>query len=550
VNEGVEAGMKKHWPWANNPEQLNPFELQKLEQDGLDIIDEIIHIYSKKGFESIPEEKFALFKWAGVYQQRPKKDGYFMIRIRVPSGILNSRQVRVVAELSREYGRGLIDVTTRQAIQYHWIRVENLPDIFRRLKEVDLYTFEACGDCPRNITGNPLAGIDPHELVDTRPIVAKLNEKLLLNREFSNLPRKYKISVSSSVYNPAHAQINDLSFTPAVKKLDGKETVGFHVWVGGGLSNRPHLAQQLDLFVRPEQVVDVAVGVTKVFRDYGYRKKRHKARLKFLVADWGPEKFLEILKEYIGEYPARGEDKIAGWNAGYFTGVHPQKQPGLNYVGLNIPLGRTSADEFDGLADLADHYGSGSVRTANTQNVILTDVPDDKVEDLLKEPLLKRLSPFPKTFEGYAVSCTGIEFCNLALTETKGFLKEVVNFLDQEIRLDEPIRIHINGCPNSCGQQQIADIGLMGGKAKTAQGMVEAYTISVGGHLYGQGKFNTQLKGRVTKEYVAPVLKEIILFYKRERKEGEKFGDFVKRAGIEAIQKQFDEIRQRVVPAV
>jgi ferredoxin-nitrite reductase len=182
--------------------------------------------------------------------------------------------------------------------------------------------------------------------------------------------------------------------------------------------------------------------------------------------------------------------------------------------------------------------------------VILTDVPDDKVEDLLKEPLLKRLSPFPKTFEGYAVSCTGIEFCNLALTETKGFLKEVVNFLDQEIRLDEPIRIHINGCPNSCGQQQIADIGLMGGKAKTAQGMVEAYTISVGGHLYGQGKFNTQLKGRVTKEYVAPVLKEIILFYKRERKEGEKFGDFVKRAGIEAIQKQFDEIRQRVVPAV
>ena len=542
--------MKTHWPWAENPDQLNKVELQKLEQDGLDIIDEIIHIYSKEGFESIPEEKFALFKWAGVYQQRPKKDGYFMIRIRVPSGILNSRQARVVAELSREYGRGLIDVTTRQAIQFHWIRVENLPDIFERLKEVDLYTFESCGDCPRNITGNPLAGIDPHELVDTRPIVAKLNAKLFLNREFSNLPRKYKISVSSSVYNPAHAQINDLSFTPATKVIDGEEAAGFHVWVGGGLSNRPHLAKQLDIFVRPEQVVDVAVGVTKLFRDHGYRTKRHKARLKFLVADLGPEKFLELLKEYIGEYPGRGEDKIIGWNAGYFTGVHPQKQSGLNYVGLNIPLGRTSADEFDALAGLADRYGSGSLRTVMTQNVIITDVPDDKVDELLKEPLLKRLSPFPKTFEGYAVSCTGNEFCNLALTETKGLLKEVVDYLDEQIQLDEPIRIHINGCPNSCGQQQIADIGLLGGKTKTSKGMVEAYTISVGGHLNGKGKFNTQLKGRIAKDYVAPVLKEMILFYKQERKQGEKFGNFVERVGTEVIQKHLDEICDRVVTAV
>jgi ferredoxin-nitrite reductase len=537
----------QQWKWAENPEQLNQMEQLKLKQDGLDIIDEIIHIYSNKGFESIPEEKFSLFKWAGVYQQRPKKDGYFMLRIRIPTGILTSGQARVIAELAQEYGRGLIDITTRQAVQYHWLRVENLPDIFRRLNEVGLYTYEACGDCPRTIIGNPLAGIDPNELVDTSSIVKELDEKFRLNKEFSNLPRKYKISISASVYNPAHAQINDLAFTPAVKNINGEEVVGFHVWVGGGLSNRPHLARQLDLFVRPEQVVDVAIGVTKVFRDYGYRQKRHRARLKFLVADWGTEKFLEVLTEVIGPYPSRGEDRTIGWNAGYFTGVHPQKQKGLSYVGLNVPVGRTSSEEFFALADLADRYGSGTLRTVNTQNIIISDVPDEKVEELLKEPLLKRLTPFPKTFEGYAVSCTGNEFCNLALTETKGLMKEVVDYLDAHVQLDSPVRIHINGCPNSCGQQQIADIGLMGGKSKTARGMVESYTISVGGHLLGEGRFNTQLKGRVVKDHVPFVLKELILFYKENRNEQERFTQFVERVGIEVFQTELDRILGQVV---
>jgi ferredoxin-nitrite reductase len=540
-------GMSKQWKWEANRDQLNQVELLKLEQDGLDIIDEIIHIYSKNGFESIPEEKFALFKWAGVYQQRPKKDGYFMLRIRIPSGILSSEQARVIADLSQKYGRGLIDITTRQAVQYHWLRIEHLPEIFRRLNEVGLYTYEACGDCPRNIVGNPLAGIDPNELVDTSPIVRALEKEFLLNREFSNLPRKYKISISASIYNPAHAQINDLAFTPAVKEIDGEEVVGFHVWVGGGLSNRPYLAQQLDIFVRPEQVVEVAVAVTKIFRDYGYRQKRHRARLKFLVADWGVDTFLDKLTELIGAYPKRGEDRIVGWNAGYFTGVHRQKQEGLSYVGLNVPIGRTSAEEFFALADLADRYGSGSLRTVNTQNIIIPDVPNEKVEELLKEPLLKRLSPFPKTFEGYAVSCTGNEFCNLALTETKGLMKEVVEYLDAHIQLDTPIRIHINGCPNSCGQQQIADIGLMGGKSKTAKGVVESYTISIGGHLFGPGKFNTQLKGRIAREHVPQVLKELILFYKENREVGERFTDFVERVGVDAFQAQLDRITEEVV---
>lgn len=541
--------MTVQWKWAEQKEKLNSVEQLKLQQDGLDIIEEIREVFAKQGFDSIPEEKFNLIKWAGVYQQRPKEDGYFMMRIRIPTGILTSRQARVIAELSQQFGRGLIDVTTRQAVQYHWLRVENLPEIFDRLGEVGLHSYEACGDCPRTIIGNPLAGIDPHELVDTRPIVDRLEKTFLLNREFSNLPRKYKISVSASIYNPAHAQINDLAFTPAVKEIDGEEVIGFHVWVGGGLSNRPHLGQQLDLFVRPEQVVDVAVGVTRVFRDYGYRQKRHRSRLKFLVADWGVEKFLEVLTEEIGPYPTRGEDRIVGWNAGYFTGVHPQKQKGLSYVALNIPVGRTSAEEFFQLADLADRYGSGTLRTVNTQNIIISDVPDEKVPALLEEPLLKRLSPNAKKFEAYAVSCTGNEFCNLALTETKGLLHEVVQYLDQHVELDTPVRIHVNGCPNSCGQQQIADIGLMGGKTKTAKGMVESYQISVGGHLFGAGKFNTPLKGRVAKEYVAPVLKELILFYKEQKQTDESFTHFVERIGIEAFQTEFNRICEQVVPS-
>lgn len=232
-SKGVEY-VRQPWKWADNPAELNSVELQKLEQDGLDIIGEIVNNYAKNGFHSIPEEKLTLFKWAGVYQQRPKSDGFFMMRIRIPSGLLTSEQVRVLATLGEEYGRGLIDVTTRQAVQYHWLCVEDLPDIFHRLGEVGLHSYEACGDCPRTIVGNPLAGLDADELIDTRPIVEALEKEFLLNREFSNLPRKYKISVSASIYNPANAQINDLSFTPAVKWIDGEAVIGFHVWVGGG----------------------------------------------------------------------------------------------------------------------------------------------------------------------------------------------------------------------------------------------------------------------------------------------------------------------------
>lgn len=527
--------------WAEDPSKLNKVELLKLEKDGLDVIRTIIEKYAAEGYESIPEDELNRFKWAGVYEQKPK-DGHFMMRVRINSGVLNTEQARVLAGIAKDYGRNLMDVTTRQAVQYHWLRVEHMPDIFKRLESVGLYSFEACGDCPRTIVGNPLAGIDPNELMDTRALVDQVNDFFLMNRDFSNLPRKFKMSISSNIYNTAHAEINDLAFTPATKVIDGQEVLGFHVWVGGGLSAKPHLAKKLDLFARPEDVLKIAVGVTTIFRDFGYREKRHHARLKFLVADWGAEKFLAKLTEIIGELPTQGDDQTVGWNAAYFDGVHPQKEAGLNYVGLNVPVGRLSGEEFEELARLADVYGNGQLRTTMSQNILLSGIPDAKVEALLKEKVLERLTPNPNKFTSRTVSCTGNEFCNLAVVETKIRAVKVAEYLDEHVQLDSDIRIHFVGCPNACGQKHIADIGLQGALVKTPDGMIDAFDIAVGGTL-GQGaQFNQVLKGRVVGDNVGPVLAQLILFYKENRSEDESFNQFVNRVGVPAFQERLNTI--------
>lgn len=532
--------------WDRDPSSLNKMELLKLEKDGLDVIRTIIENYAVQGYDAIPEDELNRFKWAGVYEQKPK-EGYFMMRVRINSGIMTSGQAHALARIAKDYGRDLVDVTTRQAIQFHWLTVEQLPDIFRRLKEVGLYSFEACGDCPRTIVGNPLAGIDPDELFDTTALVNEVNDFFLLNKDFSNLPRKYKMSISANLYNSGHAEIQCLAFTPAVNQIDGEELLGFHVWVGGGLSAKPHLAKQLDVFIRPENVLNVAIGVSTIFRDYGYRQKRHHARLKFLVADWGPEKFLEKLTELIGELPTRGEDKTLGWKASYFDGVHPQKQAGYNYVGLNVPVGRLSGTDLEELARLADEYGKGSIRTTVSQNILLPYIPDGKVEQLLNEPVLKRLTPFPKHFMSRTVSCTGNEFCNLAIVETKERAKRVAEYLDTHIELDKEVRIHFIGCPNACGQKHIADIGLQGTLVKTQEGMVDAFDIAVGGILGPGATFNERLKGRVKGDDVGPVLVRLITFFKENRKKEETFHQFYKRVGISPFQEQLDQALTQMV---
>lgn len=526
--------------WAKDPSKLNKFELYKLEKDGLDILEDLKR-FAEQGFEAVTEDDLNLLKWAGVYAQKPKSDGYFMMRVKIPGGVMNAVQARTLAGIARDYGREVMDVTTRQAIQFHWLTVQSLPDVYRRLGNAGLTSIEACGDCPRTIVGNPLSGIDPDELLDTRPIVEEVHKFFHMNRDFSNLPRKYKISISGNMYNAGHAEINDLAFTPAIKEIDGKEIKGFHVMVGGGLSAKPHLAQKLDIFVRPEEVLKVAVGVTTIFRDYGYREKRHHARLKFLVADWGAEKFRDELLKLTGPLPTRGKDMTLGWSAGYFYGVHKQKQPGLNYVGLSVPVGRFYADEMDELARLADKYGDGSIRTCNSQNLILPNIPDDKVNELLEEKLLRRLTPFPKPFTAYAVSCTGNEYCNLALVETKERMRSIAEYLDRTIDLDTPIRLHMIGCPNSCGQQQIADIGMQGALMKIDGKMVEAYDFAIGGTLGPDAKFNVKLKGRVPADRLAQAIAHLVAFFKENKTDGESFHEFVKRVGVPAFQAKLDE---------
>lgn len=525
------------------PEKLHKMEFLKIQKDGLDVIRTIIEEYSVKGFSSITEDDMSRFKWAGVYQQKPN-NGHFMMRIRINGGVMTSDQARELGQMAIDYGRDLVDVTTRQAIQYHWLEIEQFPDIFKRLEKVGLYSYEACGDCPRAITGNPLAGIDPDELFDDNKLVNEINDFFMLNRDYSNLPRKYKISISANMHNAANAEINCLAFTPATKEINGETVNGYHVWVGGGLSAKPYLAQQLDIFCTTENALKVAEAVTIIYRDNGYREKRHHARLKFLVADWGVEKFKEELIKITGELPSRGTDMLKGWSASYYNGVRPQKQPGLSYVGLNVPVGRLTGTELIELARIADQYGSGSIRTTVAQDLIITDIPNEKIEALLQEPLLQRLNPNPNRFMSRTVSCTGNEFCNLAIVETKKRAENVALYLDNALPdFKEEVRIHFVGCPNNCGQKYIADIGLQGALLKTPEGMIEAFDIAVGGTLGEGAQFNKVLKGKVSGENAGPVVEQLIRYYADSRSNAEEtFNAFYKRVGHDAVQEKFTEI--------
>lgn len=530
----------KHW---ENNEKLSKEEKHKLEKDGLDILNDIPK-YAREGFASIPKEEWSLFKWAGLYLQKPKEDGYFMMRVNVPSGILSNEQAVTLAHIARDYGRDVIDITTRQAIQFHWLTIESMPDIFDRLQKVGLSSVGACGDIMRTIVGNPLAGIDPNELFDTRHIVEDVYWHFQNNKNYSNLPRKYKISISANTNNAQNAEINCVSFTPAVKEIDGEQVQGFHVYVGGGLSSKPYLAQELDVFVRPEQVKDVAIAITTIYRDYGYRDKRHRARLKFLIADWGVEHFKNTLLEYI-TLPSKGVSLLNDWNAGYFYGVHQQKQPWLNYIGVNIPVGRLYADDLLTIAKVSQTYGNGEIRTCNSQNLVIPNIPDESLDACLQEEIFNKFTFEPDNFIGYSVSCTGIEYCNLALVETKERLRSIAHTLDEQLSLDVPVRIHMVGCPNSCGQRQIADIGIQGVKAKTEdKQLVDAFELYVGGTLLNQPAFNKKLKGKILADDLPGVLIEFLTYFKQNKRPNEHFHEFFERVGLEAIQEELDHILQ------
>jgi len=537
-------------------EPLNKNEEHKRNDDGLNVRQRIIDIYSKYGFDSIdPADLRGRFRWYGLYtQRRPGIDGgktavlepeelddrYFMLRIRIDGGQLTNDQLRVIGYVSRRYARGTADVTDRQNIQLHWVEIENVPEIWEALEAVGLSTTEACGDTPRVILGCPLSGIDADEIIDGAPEIATITSQYIGDSAFSNLPRKFKTSISGCAAQCAIHEINDVAF---VGVLNERGEPGYDLWVGGGLSTNPMLGKRLGAFVPPGQVAEVWAGVISVFRDYGYRRLRHRARIKFLVADWGPEKFREVLeKEYLGyallDGPAPGAPRDGIRD---HVGVHAQRD-GNCYVGFAPTVGRVSADTLDVIADLAERYGSGRVSTTTEQKMVILDVPPERTGDLVAELEAAGLPARPSAFRRHTMACTGIEFCKLAIVETKARAADLISELERRLPdFDVPVTINVNGCPNSCARIQTADIGLKGSLVTGPDGQqVEGFQIHLGGSLGGGdgsgSGFGRKVRGlKATAEELPDYVERVLRRFDAAREPGESFATWTTRASDEEL---------------
>jgi sulfite reductase (ferredoxin) len=523
-------------------EPLNPTERGKRDADGLSCRDRIERIYSKQGFRSIDKADLrSRFKWWGLYTQRRQgmpggstgtaepeelEDEYFMMRIRIPGGILTSDQARMIAWASERHGRDVADITDRQAIQLHWIRIENVPEIWERFETVGLTTQDACGDVPRNILGCPVAGVDRDEILDATPAMRAV-APVALDPEFSNLPRKFKTSISGCPQQCAQHEINDVSF---VGVRDG-DRVGFDLWVGGGLGANPHFAQRLGAFVPEERVAEVWAGVARLFREYGYRRVRNRARLKFLMADWGPVEMRRILEtEFLsapledGPAPARSLTATRD-----HVGVFEQSD-GLRYVGFAPRAGRLNGHQLRLAADLADRYGSGTLNLTTQQKAVIPGVAVADVDALVAalDGLDLRVNADP--FRRSTMACTGIEFCKLALTETKARAQQLYAELAARMpHFEEAIRIHVNGCPNSCARFQIADIGYMGCVADRPDGTrSDAFLVHLGGGLGDELAFGRKVRGlRIFGEDLADYTQVLVERYEQRRDGHRNFSDYV-----------------------
>ncbi|MFT0819154.1 ferredoxin--nitrite reductase [Synechococcus sp. W60.3] len=490
----------------------NQFERLKSEKDGLAVKAEL-EAFARMGWENIPEDdRDHRLKWLGIFF-RKRTPGQFMLRLRLPNGILTSGQMRMLGAIIYPYGeQGVADITTRQNLQLRGIPIEEMPQILGYLKEVGLTSIQSGMDNVRNITGSPLAGIDPDELIDVRGLTRKVQDMITNNGEgnpsFSNLPRKFNIAICGCRDNSVHAEINDLAFVPAFK--NGR--LGFNVLVGGFFSARRCAeAIGLDVWVDPRDVVPLCEAVLLVYRDHGLRANRQKARLMWLIDEWGLEKFRAAVERQIGHPLLRAAEKDeVVWHKRDLLGVHAQKQPGLNFVGLHVPVGRLNALEMMELARLAEVYGSGELRLTVEQNVLIPNVPDSRVAPLLKEPLLKKFSPNPGPLQRGLVSCTGNQFCNFALIETKNRAVALMEELEAELEIPQMVRIHWTGCPNSCGQPQVADIGLMGTTARKDGRVVEAVDIYMGGEVGKDAKLGECVRKGIPCEDLKPVLVELL----------------------------------------
>ena len=519
-------------------QRLNKVEKIKLERHPLEVWDAVVQTYSKRGIQAINEVpgEYERLKWVGIYPQNQGGNA-FMLRIKVPGGVLAPEQARVIGQIAVDFANGpipnphfgnnFLDITTRQDIQMHWIKMENVPEIWRRLEDVGMTTVQACGDSARNVLCCPVSGIDREEILNAYPSAQAISGYFTGNREYANLPRKFKMSVTGCVEDCAQAEINDIGMLPA-RLEDG--TVGFNVRVGGGLSDGPRMATDIDVFVRPQQAVEITRAIAQVYGELGDRENRWTCRMRYLVQELGPEGFREELEKRTAfELTPAGEDLTKHYR-GDHIGAHPQKEDGLYYVGLNVTVGRMSGEDFIEAARLAGEYG-GEIRLATDQNFIITGVWEERLDELLAEPLLERYSPAPKAFERGVVACTGSEFCRFGIVETKIRAVEWAREMDQRVGDigQEAIRMHFSGCSASCAQPQIGDIGFRGETAKTEDAIVEGVDIGFGGSLGRDAAFIDWVEGAKPADDVPNALVAVFDKFKDERRNGERFHEWVRR---------------------
>jgi sulfite reductase (ferredoxin) len=509
-------------------------ERLKREKNPWEAFDEV-RAFARAGRASVlPEWASMYFKWWGVYTQGDGvgatggKGGegvtsdYFMMRIGMPNGIVSSHQMRVIGGLTRKYARNLADITVRQNIQLHWLTIESLPEIVDTLASIGLSPKGACGDVVRNVTGCPLAGVAADEQIDASGLAAEISDLLKANPEFYNLPRKFKISATGCTSWCNYPEINDIALTPA--SYDGQ--VGYSVRVGGGLSKEPFLAVKLDAFVRPEQALAVVKAIAEIFRDQdSLRESRDRARMKylFLKQGWTPESFLAELQSRLDfTLLPGGEEEVPDETLRDHVGVHPQRQPGLSYVGASVLRGRMTGEQLEAAADLADRFGSGTLRATVSQNLLFLDVPYAKTGELVHELGKIGLRVEGSTFWRGAVACTGTEFCKLAITETKGFTRWLVEEMEERLpEFDQQLKLHVTGCPNGCGQHWIADIGIEGKKIKHEGKLTDAYYFCLGGAVGRDGTIARPVGYRCPAQQVPEAIERLLREYLDGRDRGE-----------------------------
>jgi len=549
--------------------ELNEIEQWKLERHPLEIADAIIDTYSKQGpagIAKVPGEVERL-KWAGIYPQKQGGDA-FMMRVKIPGGFLTAPQIREIGVAADAFGEGpdgtesrvfgsrYADLTTRQTVQIHWLRIEDIPRIWRRFAAVGLTTVQACGDSARNVLSCPVSGVDAHEAFDALPVARAVSEFFTGNREYANLPRKFKMSVTGCVEDCAQAEINDIGLWPA-RAEDG--TLGFNLLAGGGLSDGERMASDIDVFVRTDQAVEVTRAIAQLFGELGNRENRGQARMRYLVQELGPEGFrAELAVRARFDLVPAGESLTRRYR-GDHVGVHPQKEDGLVYVGCSVPVGRMVGLELVEAARLAETYGDGTVRIGTDQNITFTGVPEDRLDDLLSEDLVKKYSPYPGPFTRGVVACTGSEFCRYAIVETKERAVKWARFLDEQLA-GEPvgaapvpgvrsgpredagvIRMHFSGCSASCAQPQIADIGFRGEVAHVGNHLAEAVDIGLGGSLGADAGFIDWVEHARPVNDVPDALLRVVRRYQSERREDEPFYNWARRVPNDDLRRTLSE---------